>query len=199
MKNHIELFLDSPSSLGDVDESIYDTNIKEEILSIIVRTPTIKEFKLERVCLNTQENTQKLYVSLLELLTKHNTSYSQVSLEEKFREYSIGAPKQSQYLLILDEFFGDYFYPHESSKKFFPQPYRNLFYADVCSYAFMLLPPVVIALVAIATYQGSINSTLYVIITIFVAFVSMLLGTTCYDWINEKIQTYEGVILEKKS
>lgn len=193
MNSSIKKFLNSLSRIGASDDSIYDNLIKEEVLSLIIQQPDSRIFEpSESLTLSTEKSTLELKNAIAELLSDYELSRSKTSLKDKFEMFVSGLPVESAYRLKVEEFFGDYFDSPKENRKQLHVPLRNFFYSSKCYILFMLVPPLFVLSLAFWVYQNKLNG-IVIVITVFIAVVSTLGGIMAHDYLNRKIQKYEGI------
>jgi len=194
MKNHLFTFLDSLEKIGIEDETLYDTFVKDTVLNVVLTYSNSGKAEIpDDFGLQTREDSKLLHQALVGLLKSFESNNFRITLEEAIKEVVNSSDIESARAIQIDTIFGDYFTTTESNQKHLYKPLRDFFYSDKCSLMFMTLPPIVFLSTAYVFLPQMFGNTLLLIISIILAFVSTLGGSVLYDFLNKKIQKYEGV------
>lgn len=194
MNSEIEAFFSELSRIGSRDDSLYDTHIKESILRIIAEQPPARELvTTESIDLSQSTETQQLIAAIRSLLLAYERSPADYTLEGAIANYVRGLPTASKQLILVDEIFGDYFDKSPSGDNVLAAPIRRFFYSDKCYIALTFVPAIAVGLLMLANIPDRYGEY-YIVATILACFAVFLGGDALHDYLNKKIQKYEGKI-----
>jgi len=194
MDSDIQKFLRSLTQIGNQDDSLYDTLTKDTILQTIIDQPPSNDFiQSDSFDLVNKNALKSLRDTLFDLLVAFEKSSETVSLELSIRNYFENLPEDSEQRLQIDEVFGDYFYEKTDGKKELHPLIRRIFYFGKCYLVFMLTPALVTGVLVYFIYPQAYTGW-FMLAVMICCFLAMLAGIYLHDFLNKKIQQYEGVI-----
>ncbi len=193
MDREIELFISALSQIGSRDDSLYDTLIRDSIREVIVKQPLSKDLVVsDAIRLSNRKETESLYDALRFLLMAFERAAADETLESIIKQYVLSLAPISSQRIAVDEVFGDYFDETADGNRRLPAPIRNFFYSDICALAFMIVPALIVAVYMFSFYRH-IDRSLFLLITMIASFIAACGGSSLHEYLNRKIQKYEGV------
>lgn len=195
MRDALFEFLDDLNRIGKSDESLFDTGVKDDLLSVLLQYSESRVLSLpddfgffEQP---SNELAKKAFVALAE---KFEAAAVEENLEQVIRNITASSDPQSKHMMRLDELFGDFFFEDVGqNRRHIYASVRNFFYSRTCYLVFMLAPPMSVFLAAFLLRPKLLASGLMFLVLVLVAFLSMLAGVRAYDYARYRIQKYEGV------
>ena len=192
MDDEIQSFIITLSEIGSREESLYDTLIRDSIREMIVTPPFSGNLIVTPALeLSQTAETERLVDALRSLLVAFERSKAAQTLESAIKDYVLSLPLDSEQRTFADEIFGDYFDESTESNRELPASIRNFFYSDKCYIAVTIVPAILVGLVMYA-FTPQEYGTLYLLAVMFICFVVFLAGDCLYDYLNGRIQRYEG-------